>query len=690
MSPAVSCCARLAVVLLAASANMVAAGPRDVPQAGGAAAWVVNPAEPGAHLPLLGQSLFDRLFTGKGGAHDLPFPFEKLLARIDRELVRDPASPLPPVKRVLIPLGRSLQRTAAAPDYFDYPRVVVGVDSPPAAGSPFLLKDRLYIGYQEKSAVLEVISYNEAAGRFEFQLVKDYRPGGRPQVFYANRNICFACHQNGAPIFSRALWDETNANPAIAALLTASGRTFYGIPPQRGVDVPYAIDNAVRRANRFALAQRLWREGCGDGQIGRRCRAGLFAAALRLRLADGRRAVADAAFEESVGRPLRATTARRWPAGLALGRLDLPNRNPLQGMTEWPSAVSERVAFSHVPARFEPLLPRPAEAWWRGDAPEAVAEAVAGVAEFVEDGDWPRLQAALARRAARLPRREVTLRCTAAPGGYVADCKGEGGASLRLDRQAGRIERLSLAGEPPLPGFPLRGAQGIRVAGGDVLDGVDVSRLRDGAGPLRLHLRGDGQVAGAAALALAASPQGQSLLDAPAIAGRGLIQAVLAQLGEAVAAARLPVPAAPRLERPASPPGAAMGGPVRPDLAGFYAWCAACHLSAESFPPNFLQGPAAELESRIRQCAPRIYVRLAMARRGPSERAKTPMPPASMLPAFHSDAEAWEKSADRAALEAVVAAQLRSESGREPDVDSLLAGGYEALRPCLAPLVGAR
>ena len=50
--------------------------------------------------------------------------------------------------------------------------------------------------------------------------------------------------------------------------------------------MPYAIDKAVRRANRFALAQRLWREGCGAGEAGVRCRAGLFAAALRLRFAD--------------------------------------------------------------------------------------------------------------------------------------------------------------------------------------------------------------------------------------------------------------------------------------------------------------------------------------------------------------------------------------------------------------------
>ena len=380
--------ARRTLMLAAAflSAPVWPAEPRTV-----GPAWVVDPAQPGDHLPPTGASLFDTLFADGHGGHALPFPFEKLLARLDGRLSRDPTSPLPPAKRVLIPLGRSLQRTAAAPDYFAFPRVVVAVDTAPAPGAP-LLKDRLYLGYQEKSAVLEVISYNEAAGRFEFQLVKDYRAGGRPQVFYANRHICFACHQNGAPIFSRALWDETNANPAVAARLAAAGRSFYGIPPERGVDVPYAIDKAVRRANRFALAQRLWREGCGAGEAGVRCRAGLFAAALRLRFADGRAAPSAAAFDAAVARPLRANGARLWPAGLAIGRADLPNRNPLQGMSGWPDELPARVARSHVSARFEPLLPRPSEEAWRADAPEAVAEAVAGVAEFISDDDRRRIE----------------------------------------------------------------------------------------------------------------------------------------------------------------------------------------------------------------------------------------------------------------------------------------------------------
>jgi len=643
-------------------------------------AWVSDPAWPGEHLPAAGASLFDALFATPGGAHAIPFPFERLLARIDAELARDPASALPQLKAVLIPLGRSLQRSAAAPDYFRFPRVVVGVDAPPAPGSPWLLKDRLYIGYLEKSAVLEVISYNESAGRFEFQLVKDYRAGGNPQVYYANRNICTACHHNAAPIFSRALWDETNANPAIAARLGAEGRSYYGIAPARGVDMPYAIDNAVRRANRLSLTQRLWQEGCGPAAAGQRCRSGLLEAALRLRLADGLSLPPDAAIDPEAATTLRRNAARRWPGGLALGRPDLPNRNPLQGLAAWPDDPAARIARTHVAAPFDPLLPRPPDTVWRADGPEAIREAVSGVAEFIADGHWQRLQAALARRGAALPRIEHTLRCEVVPASRASRCRGAGGASLTLDTAGQRILALSLAGEVPRAPFALSARPHLRLAGGDVLEHVDARALRGGDGLLRLRLRADSQALAAAVSRLAAVP---SLLDEQPLPRRALVAALLDALGDPLpAGGGRPLPPA-RLELPADGAPALAGVP--PALAGFHAWCAACHLSAETFPPNFLLGPANALETRIRQCAPRIYVRLAMARLPPTARAKTPMPPETLLPAFRSHAAAWAASPERAALEASVAAMLKAESGRDPDPETLLARGYEALRPCLAP-----
>ncbi|HZP92136.1 MAG TPA: hypothetical protein VFB20_04550 [Burkholderiales bacterium] len=138
-----------------------------------------------------------------------------------------------------------------------------------------LLKDRLYVGYLEKTGILEVISYNEAAGRFEFQLVKDHRAGAQPKVFYANRAICISCHQNHAPIFSRAIWGETNANGLVAALLRAQ-RADFSSSAQANIDFPDDIDKSTVHANTLVTLQKVWRQGCSDAHDraqSRRCRA---------------------------------------------------------------------------------------------------------------------------------------------------------------------------------------------------------------------------------------------------------------------------------------------------------------------------------------------------------------------------------------------------------------------------------
>src|SRR5512145_2757273 len=127
-------------------------------------AWTVAPGVAGAMLPQAGRSLFDHVFAADG-RHDLPFPFARLVRKLEAQVGAD-ALGRPGVKRVLIPLGRSLQRTAGAEDFFRFPRAVVAVDGEPRSAEEPLLKDRLYIGYQESAAVLEVISYNEALGRF--------------------------------------------------------------------------------------------------------------------------------------------------------------------------------------------------------------------------------------------------------------------------------------------------------------------------------------------------------------------------------------------------------------------------------------------------------------------------------------------------------------------------------------------
>jgi len=497
-----------------------------------AALYASTPAQAQDDLPPVGHSRFDALI----GDAPVPYPFPRLVRKLDRQL-RGGQDGLPPLKITLIPLGRSLQRNAGAPEFFRFPRVVAVADGDNVPGAE-PLKDRLFLGFHEKGKVLEVISYNDAAGRFEFQVVRDYQAGKTPQIFYARRSLCLACHQNAAPIFSRPLWDETPANPAIAARLRQARRDFYGLRLS-GTDIAYAIDAAAERANMFSVWQTLWQQGCGQGEAGDGCRTEAFAAAL------------DYARHGTLPPPailpaLERNWNTRWPQGLALPNPKLPNRDPLAAL---PDPASD------------PLLLRPPLATWH--APDKTA--------FI----------------------------------------------------------VGLAG---------------------MLDTAAVKQLgrRDlGAALQRLRVRGD----------LAARPFGRSLLHA--------LQAELG-LPQANAAIRLP---SARIEP---------NSPESGTRALFSTHCAICHDTTLPHPPNFLHGSAAEVEARLDQCAPRIYVRLSMAGVAESARRISPMPPASILASRGFAPQQWAHSPERAALLRSIETRLH---GRGPA--SLLQQPYASLPPCL-------
>lgn len=381
-------------------------------------AWPAIAAEPPE-----GQSLFQQVFTRADGRSEIPFPFTALLARLGQELAPGQPALRGGLPLVVIPLGRSLQRHAAEDaGYFTYPRVVLAVTGEPRPGAP-LLKDRLYIGYHELLGVLEVISYNEAAGRFEFQLVRDYRPGATPRLVQARRELCLACHHNGAPIFARQTWDETAASPAIARLLEGSlSPSLESLPWRGGVDIPNAIDDATERANRLGLAQRLWQEGCGvTDPAGRACRGALLTEALLVRL--GLPDLASASQEPAD--PLAPLLAR-WPEGLALPNPDVPNRLPLapldQASAEHPTAAQLR-RVADVTAPFDPLALRPPRDTWDPRQPGARREAAAAVSLFLAQGDVAAVGRALARAAPNPGERGPRLRRAVA-----AMAEEEGGA----------------------------------------------------------------------------------------------------------------------------------------------------------------------------------------------------------------------------------------------------------------------
>jgi len=352
--------------------------------------WTFDVADPGNNQPASGSSLFDYLFVtdrSESRIYEIPFPFEALRRRI-RVYTQGDGNSEVGLRETLIPFSRALPRLAAAPEFFRYPRIVLAVDGDFLSSTRLhgpLLKDRLYIGYQEKAESLEVISYNEFEGRFEFQIVKDYAAGKTPRVIYAERRLCVACHQNGAPIFSEPLWSETNANSEIGQRIVKAVQNFHGIPSYSGhqtIDQPRAISDAVERANLFSAYQLIWREGCADSLRKPRavaCRAAILTAALQYKLSGSHHFdTGSNRYRKGFVEPLRQAWLRQWPNGLSIPDPRVPNRDPL-------------VTGAEVSSEFDPLRLRAPLQLWSADETGVFEAVIKGLSQFISNDDARRL-----------------------------------------------------------------------------------------------------------------------------------------------------------------------------------------------------------------------------------------------------------------------------------------------------------
>jgi hypothetical protein len=236
----------------------------------GFASWAFASLEQGPDLPPVGSSLFDKIFS-QGSQYDVPYPIGRLtqkLNQLDADLVH-----------TLLPFSRSLQR----PHDLSYdpllnPRLVLTSLKDHAS----ITRGQLYLGYVKAKDQLEVISYNDEAGRFEFQIVTDY--SRNPRVYYVNRGKCVSCHQAQAPIFSTPSWSDTSLGVMGEMITTklglgsnsASGRReatrqLFG---ELGSDDNAAVfDFLVRAGAQLAVDDRVWKEGCGSDL---ECRLGLL------------------------------------------------------------------------------------------------------------------------------------------------------------------------------------------------------------------------------------------------------------------------------------------------------------------------------------------------------------------------------------------------------------------------------
>lgn len=275
---------------------------------------------PASDLPPAGtRSLFDHLLAENGG---LPYPFESLVALIESY---DPHAGEP--RLIQIPDGRSLLKAQAD---FEHPRILYAADfllpnnSSTVGPAP---RGQIFLGFVENAAEIEVISYNEFAGRFEFQLVKDYRADGVPKIVYAQRGICLTCHQGAAPIFPERPWNETNGQPEIAQrIIAARGNEapYQGAPLRNPLAAPERFDELTDIANFIPVTQSAWIDGCGEAGLD--CRRQMLKTALQFFWQPG-----DFDPQGPTAKRLRQLQEPNWPTtGIGVPNSDISNRDPLE------------------------------------------------------------------------------------------------------------------------------------------------------------------------------------------------------------------------------------------------------------------------------------------------------------------------------------------------------------------------
>ena len=652
---------------------------------GGLGYWIIDTSTPGSDIPAVGQSVFDMIVSDYAPGQTktkIPFPFPKLIEKIKSHMESSADS----IKQVRIPIGRSLRRNIAAPDFFHSPRIIIATDSQPKSISGHAglnLKGRLFIGYQEKSNLLEIISYNPWAGRFEFQEVSNYGPDLIPKVLYSNRTLCLSCHQNAGPVFSKEPWLETDSNQQVSLRLprqssTSNVKTEY-LPR---FDNVWALDYATDRANYFASSQFIWQKGC-DGPINSstliaiQCRAAMFTAILEYHLL-GYVNQNSKSFREWFLPTVLQNWQQKWPDGLLIATADIADKNPFSIST-----ISTQ----------DPLNPRPPRAKWLKPSAHLLTGIIYQTADFITENDIYQIDQFLKQQAVvnKLPTSRFQSNCnlkrTADIGsqmhldfscrhakGAVESGFSASGAFIIEDNRIidGNVNTLTLPSASANLRFLDLAKANIQQQGEFLHASIPINKYETliGARLFNGTLIRELKFKWPATLKEfnTASDQPASLITVDDIQPLNLAIAKMIkqnQFGKNDALSSKPFRrhslikslhknlGMPALKWQQDQPNSTMTRTNKSfnivnieKFSAFYRHCASCHSTKTDFPPGFLAGTANEVEQQLKQCAKKILVRLNMWKSKPEDRLISPMPPSSWLSIAGFNERNWLNSKD--------------------------------------------
>lgn len=646
------------------------------------ASWVNPRDQVGEDIPAQGYSLFDRVFSVKDNGvyrHDIPYPFDRLLDKLSK-LTDQPDAKKSNLKFALFPNGRSLTRNSSAPEFFKYPRIIVTVDAEAKIKDGQygpLLKDRLYIALTEKDNVLEVISYNDIAQRFEFQIVHDYGENKTPSVIYAQRSLCLSCHQNHAPIFPNAPWDETNFNEKIFSEIKAVRNDFYGFTTAvPALSSTNDIDRSTNRATRLPIYHALWQKSCmtsAESERTSQCRAQLLKSMLQYQLSnrtgfDGQSTSFEARFISVVTDAWR----KHWPNGLAIPSANITDRNPF---------VEKMV----VSSKFDPLRIRDPETIWFGENLRDVKQVIAGLSQQIHSHDINNLDKYLMQNARDSGYTRFASDCMLTP--TRATLQHISAKIHCIDRQRAEKNNFELIGKigiNRIKNIVSGRFNSIKLANGSLLYDVKFGPVKlgsstkwlvsdfevhhkksklsvravDGNAVVNFQLKIDANqlkmkdeninaeltfslandfllVSNAIDVMLRDKTNAyDALFDADPFNSYLVMKELFSVLDadESMLMGACCQTHPDGLEKKALGIGEFLNDQdidleESPINSVFLTLCGACHRTGLSLPPSFMSGDQEQIKRNLTRCAPRIAYRLQMWRTAIAERPKSPMPP---------------------------------------------------------------
>jgi hypothetical protein len=384
--------------------------------------------------------------------------------------------------------------------------------------------------------------------------------------------------------------------------------------------------------------------------------------------------------------------------------------------------LADWIAASNVPAKLDPLNPRLAREVWQFAGAMDSHRFIAGWAKFFAKNDFRTLDAHLVRQAGNesIQRSSYQAHCVAlrnvpAATEFKLHCSTDRAVANSIDLEgrfdtvrnghlgwitfgsAGQVRDLAFETEGAQRSgsdYVLRGvlkANGLaaRLPDGRVLAGAEI-RWPATASEERPSKSSDvhfqvvllddfALVRQGVRRLLAKQP---SLFDDAPLVRPSLMSALFSELGMAerswccVDDADMPPPMLDPSEANAS-------ALEKREWQPFFQYCAMCHLTHEQFPPNFLSGDATHVADNLRQCAPRMLVRLLAWRTPVEQRVKSPMPPATAMHALGTTTRQWANSEELEVLRAYLEGLTR-QAGLPSDPGELLKHGYEGLPKCLS------